>query len=172
MHSAVTPRGIRPGPTRRHEARVQRFSRDAVLLSRLDGLSVSDAEVPDIVLEVCSSLGVEAPKLKFHAKRSPYTGATEQPRWLLVDTYSRDRIDELEASMRTPYATFGAIRLGRTTTLMTVAHELGHHLVFALDPPSTPAHGRVWVGRFDDAALRIDRILDRQQVSSLIPLLT
>ena len=46
----------------------------------------------------------------------------------------------------------GAIRLGRTTTLMTLAHELGHHLVFHLESPSTPAHGRVWVGRFDEAA--------------------
>lgn len=172
MHPAVTPRRIRPGPTRRHEARVQRFSRDAPLLSKLDGLSVSDTEVPDIVLEVCSSLGVEAPKLKFHARRSPYTGATEQPRWLLVEMYGRDRIEELERSMRAPYAPFGAIRLGRTTTLMTVAHELGHHLVFALDPPSTPAHGRVWVGRFDDAALRIRRILARQHGDSPVSILT
>ena len=172
MNTAVTPRRIRPGPTRRHEARVQRFSRDAELLSRLDGLSVSDAQVPDIVLEVCSSLGVEAPKLKFHAQRSPYTGATEQPRWLLVDTHGQGHIEELERGMRTPFAPFGAIRLGRTTTLMTVAHEVGHHLVFALDPPSTPAHGRVWVGRFDDAALRIALILDQELASHPIPIRT
>jgi len=172
MYAAVTPRRIRPGPARRHEARVQRFSRDAELLSGLDGLSVSDAQVPDIVLEVCSSLGVEAPRLKFHARRSPYTGATEQPRWLLVDTHGQGQIEELERGMRTPFAPFGAIRLGRTTTLMTVAHEVGHHLVFALDPPSTPAHGRVWVGRFDDAALRIALILDQELASHPIPIRT
>ncbi len=172
MYPAVTPRRIRPGPTRRHEARVQRFSRDAVLLSTLDGLSVSDTEVPDIVLEVCSMLGVEAPKLKFHAKRSPYTGATEQPRWLLVDAHGRDRIEELERTMRAPFAPFGAIRLGRTTTLMTVAHELGHHLVFSLEPSSTPGHGRVWVGRFDDAALRMGRIVGLEQRSSPVAILT
>lgn len=57
--------------------------------------------------------------------------------------------------MASPFAPFGAIRLGRTTTLMTLAHELGHHLVFSLDPPSTPAHGKLWVQRFDEAAAAI-----------------
>jgi hypothetical protein len=49
----------------------------------------------------------------------------------------------------------GAIRLGRTTTLMTLAHELGHHAVFHLDEPTTPAHGRRWVLRFDQAAAMV-----------------
>jgi hypothetical protein len=53
----------------------------------------------------------------------------------------------------------GAIRLGRTTTLMTLAHELGHHLVNWLDPESTASHGNVWVHRFDQAAEVIDRLV-------------
>lgn len=52
----------------------------------------------------------------------------------------------------------GAIRLGRATTLMTVAHELGHHLVFHLDPLATPPHGNQWVARFDEAAAVIDTV--------------
>lgn len=171
MNPAVVPRQIRRGPTRRHEARVQRYSRDPSLLHRLDGLAVSDIEVSELVLAVCSSSGLEAPKLKFHARRSPYTGATEQPRWLLVALHGGDRVDEIEQGMRTPLAPFGAIRLGRTTTLMTLAHELGHHLVFALDPSSTPAHGRVWVGRFDDAAHRIDCLVRVRPSTISIPVL-
>ena len=54
----------------------------------------------------------------------------------------------------------GAIRLGRSTTLMTVAHELGHHLVFHLDPARTPSHGNRWVERFDDAAAVISGLID------------
>ena len=65
----------------------------------------------------------------------------------------------MENRMRTPFALFGAIRLGRTTTLMTLAHELAHHLVFALDPSATPAHGRRWVQRFDESAQAIRALL-------------
>lgn len=146
---------IASGPTRRHQARVERFSVDQRLLERLDRISVSDHDVPDLVLEVCSSFGVEAPRLRFHSRRSPYTGATEQPRWLLVTIHGESDVARSEGNMASPFAPFGAIRLGRTTTLMTLAHELGHHLVFSLDPPSTPAHGKLWVQRFDEAAAAI-----------------
>jgi len=159
MTTQLAPLRIAQGPQRRHEARVQRFSSDVSLLERLDGLAVSDAEVPDLVLSVCSSFGVEAPRVKFHARRSPYTGATEQPRWLLVVLHGERRIERIESGMAGSLAAFGTIRLGRTTTLMTLAHELGHHLVFALDPPATPAHGKRWVGRFDQAAHAIGRLL-------------
>jgi hypothetical protein len=150
---------IASGPRRRHQARVQRFSDDPLLLEQLDGLAVSDSDVADLVLSVCSSFGVEAPRLKFHARRSPYTGATEQPRWLLVESHGEQRIDEIESGMRTPFALYGSIRLGRRTTLMTLAHELAHHLVFALDPSATPAHGKRWVQRFDESARAIRLLL-------------
>jgi hypothetical protein len=42
---------------------------------------------------------------------------------------------------------------------MTLAHELGHHLVFSLDPVSTPAHGKRWVARFDESADAIEQLL-------------
>ncbi len=153
------PLRIAPGPRRRHEARVQRFSADLALLEYLDGLSVSDVEVPDIVLAVCSSFGLEAPMLKFHGKRSPYTGATEQPRALLVALHGDREVVDLERSMSGGLPAYGAIRLGRTTTLMTLAHELGHHAVFGLDSPRTPAHGKRWVQRFDESAAAIDRLM-------------
>jgi hypothetical protein len=98
---------------------------------------------------------VEVPRLKFHARRSPYTGATEQPRWLLVQIHGEPRIRQIESTMGSPLPVYGAIRLGRTTTLMTLAHELGHHLVFSLDPASTPAHGKRWIQRFDESASSI-----------------
>lgn len=159
MNAAFVPTRIEPGPRRRHEARVQQFSRDPSLLIDLDGLSATDVEVPDLVLAVCSSFGVEAPTLKFHARRSPYTGVTEQPRWLLQKLHGDQRVEELERSGRSTLPVFGAIRLGRTTTLMTLAHELGHHLVFSLEPARTPAHGRVWVGRFDDSAHALNGLI-------------
>jgi hypothetical protein len=155
MTARISYASIARGPRRRHQARVQRFSDDPLLLEQLDGLAVADTEAADLVFAVSSSFGVEAPRLKFHARRSPYTGATEQPRWLLVESHGEAKIDQMERGMRTPFAQFGAIRLGRTTTLMTLAHELAHHLVFALDPPATPAHGKRWVQRFDESAQAI-----------------
>ncbi len=159
MTTVFAAQHIPPGPRRRHQARVEKFSADIGLLEQLDGLSVSDEDVPEVVLSVCSSFGVEAPRLKFHARRSPYTGATEQPRWLLVVIHGEDRVSRIESGMAGSVPAFGAIRLGRTTTLMTLAHELGHHLVFALDPHSTPSHGKRWVNRFDGAAREIARLI-------------
>jgi hypothetical protein len=44
---------------------------------------------------------------------------------------------------------------------MTLAHELGHHLVNWLDPESTASHGNVWVHRFDQAGEVIDGLVLR-----------
>lgn len=159
MSARIPYTPIASGPRRRHQARVQRFSDDPLLLEQLDGLAVSDSDAADLVLLVCSSFGIEAPRLKFHSRRSPYTGATEQPRWLLVESHGEQKISEIESGMRAPFSVFGAIRLGRSTTLMTLAHELAHHLVFALDPPATPAHGKRWVQRFDESAREIRLLL-------------
>ena len=155
MVTRVDPQPIARGPTRRHQARVKQFSVDPEMLELLDGLAVSDDEVHRIVEEVCSAVGVDEPLLRFHARRSPYTGATEQPRWWLIDSYGEGRIREIEQDTKKLLPQHGAIRFGRTTTLMTVAHELGHHLVFGLDPLATPAHGKRWVHRFDQAAEKI-----------------
>lgn len=78
---------------------------------------------------------------------------------MLVESHGEQKINQIESGMRSPFALFGAIRLGRTTTLMTLAHELAHHLVFALDPAATPAHGKRWVQRFDESARAIRLLL-------------
>ena len=78
---------------------------------------------------------------------------------MLVDNHGESAIRRIESGMRVPFAAFGVIRLGRMTTLMTLAHELGHHMVFALDPTLTPAHGKRWVQRFDESAGAIQRLL-------------
>ena len=152
METVVTPTSVRRGPVRRHDARVRRFSRDYALLERLDSLAVDDVEACSLIEEVCWASGVEVPKLRFHSRRSMYTGATEQPRSIWIALHGEADVDRHERVTGKRLPPFGAIRLGRTATLMTIAHELGHHLVFALEHPATPAHGKVWIGRFDDAA--------------------
>jgi hypothetical protein len=152
MSIPIATQRIAAGPTRRHWARVIQFSSGADRLLKLDEIAVDDASAEEIVADLCRESGVPEPKLKFHARRSPYTGACERPRSGWVDILGEAEVVSRERNGWGILPPDGAIRLGRTTTLMTLAHELGHHLVFHLEPPSTPAHGRVWVGRFDEAA--------------------
>lgn len=159
MHTRVLPHRIDRGPKRRHDARVRRFSVNEALLAELDGLAVDDVQARRIIEAVCADLGVEVPRIRFHARRSPFTGATEQPRRHLVHRFGEEKVQQIEESGTGPIAHIGAIRLGRVTTLMTVAHELGHHLVFCLDPCATPNHGKKWVQRFDEAAASISSML-------------
>ncbi|MEN8040406.1 MAG: hypothetical protein ABFR95_02785 [Actinomycetota bacterium] len=159
MITKLATHSIERGPRRRHDARVARLSVNPELLERLDMVAVQDAEARRVIEHVCDTLGVEAPLLRFHARRSPYTGATEHPRWFLAAEYGEAAVRRTEDQRGKPIPQFGAIRLGRVATLMTVAHELGHHLVFAMEPRSTPAHGKVWIGRFDEAAKVIDSAL-------------
>lgn len=112
-----------------------------------------------LVNVVCLRFDVPVPRLYFHARRSPYTGATDAPRSLLVDRYGARDVERAEQHRGKSIDELGVIRLGRSTTLMTLAHELGHHLVFALDPVATPAHGAVWIGRFDQAAQSIQSLI-------------
>ncbi len=158
MRSTATPGLGRSGPVRRHDARVRKFSRDVLLLEQLDMLIVDDVEARTIIELSCELLGVNPPTIKFHRRRSMYTGATERPRSAWVDLLGEHEVARRESSGWGPVPASGAIRLGRRTTLMTIAHELGHHLVFCLDRSGTPAHGKVWVARFDDAAAAISSV--------------
>lgn len=155
IHQPIAVTRHPPGPRRRHWARVVRFSRDVALLDRLDQLAITDHGVPALVGAASELLGVEPPRLRFHARRSPYTGACERPRSMWVQLLGEEELAWREQNGWGRVPDQGAIRLGRTTTLMTLAHELAHHVSFELDPASTPAHGRVWVGRFDQAAAAI-----------------
>lgn len=152
MSDTIATQRIAAGPTRRHWARVLQFSSNTEVLQMLDEIAVDDTSAAEIVRDMCREMGVPEPTLKFHARRSPYTGACERPRSGWVGLLGEAEVAERETNGWGSLPPDGAIRLGRTTTLMTLAHELGHHLVFHLEPVSTPAHGRVWVRRFDEAA--------------------
>ncbi len=128
------------------------MSIDVELLRRLDLIVVDEAGATFATKRVCEEFEVPMPRLRFHARRSMFTGATEAPRFLWVTRLGEDEVTRREAGAWGPLPPNGAIRLGRKATLMTVAHELGHHLVHHMDPLTTPDHGSRWIERFDQAA--------------------
>lgn len=146
---------IEPGPKRRHAGRVAEFSKDPEFLLDLDRVGLGVSSVFLIVSVVCQDFGIPVPRLKFHARRSPYTGACERPRSSWVKLLGESTVASHEANGWGPLPVNGAIRLGRSTTAMTLAHELAHHAVFHIDPPETPGHGRVWIQRFDQTGFLV-----------------
>ena len=146
----------------RHEHRVSAFSRDYDLITDVgDGYAVGRDEAASLVTSVTERFGVPMPDMAFNQRRRPDTGQCWAPRWHAVKTNGPDRIAAWEAHYRRAYPEHGQIRVGATTTLRTLAHELGHHLVHHLDPVRTPAHGKTWVGRFDDAMETITQHIEK-----------
>jgi hypothetical protein len=144
-------------PPRRHDHRVRSVSEDYGRLRRLDHVLVGADAAERLVLAVCTTTGTPSPTLRFHGRRSPFTGMTEAPRWVVEAMARRRGVSPMPDLGHIPE--HGAIRLGRETTLMTVAHELGHHLVHHHDPIGTADHGNRWVRRFDEAARSIDHLM-------------
>lgn len=169
MEYRITPRRIDSSPRRRHDGRVERQSSNYPRLLRLDRFVVAEDDAFKAVAAVCIECDIPAPDLRFHARRSPFTGATELPRSVWFARGDPDLMARLEMKGRRRLRENGAIRLGRETTLMTLAHELGHHLVNFLDPESTASHGNVWVSRFDQAAEVIDGlVLQTSSIASMM----
>jgi hypothetical protein len=136
----------------RHEHRVRTFSRNYNLITGLgDRYTVESGEARELVRVVSKRFGVAEPDLAFNRRRRSDTGQCWAPRWLAIEQHGESRIDAWERHYRRAYPQNGQIRLGATTSIRTLAHELGHHLVHLLEPARTPAHGKVWVTRFDDA---------------------
>jgi hypothetical protein len=136
----------------RHEHRVRAYSRNYDLITQLgDRYTAESDEAAALIAAVSGHFGVAEPDLAFNRRRRPDTGQCWAPRPIASRLYGEDRIVAWEAHHRRAYPSDGQIRLGATTTLRTIGHELGHHLVHVLEPLRTPSHGRVWVGRFDDA---------------------
>ena len=136
----------------RHEHRVRTFSRNYSLITGLgDHYTVESGETQELVRVVSKRFGVVEPDLALNRRRRSDTGQCWAPRWLAVEQHGESRIDAWERHYRRAYPQNGQIRLGTTTSIRTLAHELGHHLVHLLEPAHTPAHGKVWVARFDDA---------------------
>ena len=159
MKTQIQPTRIESSPRRRHDGRVARISTNPNRLRMLDLLVVDEADATTVVSVVCARYQVPLPRLRFHARRSPFTGATERPRSVWVDELGEAEVIRRESNGWGALPHDGAIRLGRSTTLMTVAHELAHHLVYHLDPPLTAAHGNVWVLRFDQCADAIGELV-------------
>lgn len=142
----------------RHEHRVRAYSRAYELITDVgDGYAVERDVATSLVTSVSERFVVPVPSLAFNQRRRPDTGQCWAPRWHAVETNGADRIAAWEMHYRRTYPEHGQIRVGATTTLRTLAHELGHHLVHHLESVRTPAHGKVWVGRFDDAMEEIAR---------------
>jgi hypothetical protein len=172
MADTIVLTSIDTTPPRRHDGRVMRVSEDYARLRRLDHLLADDHGAALLVEHVCASLSVPMPRLRFHARRSPFTGACEAPRSRVEEVRRAAvhrggrREDELAIAgsdhRRTSVESseHGALRLGRSVTLMTLSHELAHHVVNHRDAIRTPAHGKVWVRRFDQVAAIIASIVD------------
>jgi hypothetical protein len=156
----ISPQSIDASPPRRHDGRVARQSVDPVRLHRLDRLVVEEVDATVAVSHVCDSFSVPEPNLRFHARRSRFTGATERPRHIWVALLGEPELARREENGWGVVLDSGVMRLGRAASLMTIAHELGHHLVFWMDPAKTAAHGNVWVGRFDDAAAAMEDLIE------------
>ena len=136
----------------RHEHRVRAHSRDYRLISDVGDRYAVDADGARLLTDaVVKAFAVPAPHLVTNSRRRIDTGQCWAPRWHLIESSGEERILAWERHHRRPYPEHGQIRIGATTMLRTLGHELGHHLVHWLEPPSTPGHGKVWVGRFDDA---------------------
>jgi len=144
----------------RHEHRVRRFSRNYDLIREIGGrYTVEKPEAEALVRTVVDRFGVPMPALAFNRRRRPDTGECWPPRAAIVEANGEEQVAAWEAYRHREVPEHGQIRLGHTTMLRTIAHELGHHLVHHLEPKRTPAHGKVWVGRFDDAMEEIADLL-------------
>jgi hypothetical protein len=139
-----------PAVPNAHDRRLRERSSDAGLLLALREVRTDRAGALAIVGHTCDVLGVPVPRVGTHARRRPETGHTRPPARLTAGRGLDPR----------RYPPDGHIQLSTTPTLGVIAHELGHHLVFHLDPPTTPAHGYRWVDRYDEAGRVVAALCD------------
>jgi hypothetical protein len=137
---------------------VRRFSTDSALIVQLRKEGVERLTAAGLIQGMANDLGVTPPAVTFHGRRGPHTGYCQMPRWRAVAQTEESTVTNWERAKRRDWPDAGMIRLGDPTSLGTMAHELGHHLVNLLDDAKTPAHGKVWVARFDLAAATLERL--------------
>jgi len=149
-----------PDPGNRHEFTVRRFSDDHGLLVRLRGLAVAEVGSVSIIEHVCRLSDIPFPDVTFHGRRGPHTGFCQAPRDHYVLLHGEDSIQGWERTKGRRLPENGMIRLGRMSSLATIAHECGHHLVHHQEAAQVASHGKVWVRWFDAAAHGISDWLD------------
>lgn len=162
-----------PKPPARHEHTLRRFSRRLAAITALGRLGVDREDARRLIEAVCDSLDLPAPLVTFHRGRSPFTGYCRKPRSNAVELWGEAAVVDWEKAKRQGWPPDGMIRLGDPTSLATVAHELGHHLVNHRERPATPGHGKAWVHWFDLAAAGVGRLasvdLPTQHVTAARP---
>jgi hypothetical protein len=141
---------------------VRRFSRDPALIARLRGWGLDRTSAADLIVQVTVAAGIASPVISFHGGRGPHTGYCMPPRDVAVAKADERTVAHWEQAKRRRWPEHGFIRLGDPTSAETIAHELGHHYVHVFDRPGTPPHGKVWVGRFDDAAGHVATLIDER----------
>ncbi len=133
---------------------LRRFSANPMLIVRLRTLGADRSTARALIDEVARRAGAPTPGATFHRGRGAHTGYCRQPRARAVEMSSERYVKAWE-DQRGPWPDHGMIRLGDPSSLGTIAHELGHHLVNVFEPVSTASHGKVWVARFDEAAAHV-----------------
>jgi len=151
----------------RHDFTVRRFSSDYELLVRLQSIGVDEAGAGYLIATTSTLAGVPQPTVTFHGARGPHTGFYQSPRHRAVLRFGEEAVAGWERDRRRRWPTDGMIRLGRTTSASTVAHELGHHLTQHLERPGVATHGKLWVGHFDAAARIVGGELDGVQLTAV-----
>ena len=138
-----------------HQQRIIDYSQhyDAMVTWRAHGIEAADSQ--HIIERVCARFSVPPPATLFHPRRSPHTGVTWAPRWHRTLAMGEKATAEEEQKQGRPWQEHGEIRVGSLTAVSTLAHELGHHLVYHREPFGTAPHGKAWVSWFDQALLAV-----------------
>lgn len=145
-----------PHPTPSHDHVVRRFSDNYERLVGLRQLAVAEVGSISIIEHISRGNDIPIPNVTFHGRRGPHTGYCQAPRDHYVLQHGDEKIVGWERDKRRRLSEHGMIRLGRLTSLATIAHECGHHLVHLREPSPVPPHGKVWVRWFDVAASGVE----------------
>ena len=130
---------------------------DAIVAWSHHGVTADDSQ--RIISQVCARFEVPVPATLFHPRRSPHTGATWAPRWHRTLAIGEEATAAEEQKRGRSWHEHGEIRVGSITSVSTLAHELGHHLVHHREPFGTAPHGKVFVGWFDQALASVVELL-------------
>ena len=145
--------------TQRHARWVERFSDDVDLHDRLFQVSLDRTGAVQLVARLAHALDLPTPDIRFHGSRKRNTGQCVPSRSQVLVTFGEEWTLEAERRRGRRFPERAVVRLGATTLAAVVAHEIGHHFVHEIDGMRTPGHGKVWVARYDAAAIASEATL-------------